>query len=202
MMEWWWARRAQRARGERGAILVEAAIVIPVIALIAFGIIEYGAAFADRNVVDTAGRAGGRAAANMAKDPYADYWALDAVASAINDLGLTNVTRVVVFKATTTSVISPACAAGTANSGGTTPCNVYPGSVLSSLSVVNYKTTNFGCGAGKLDNFWCPTTRINSGLAPDYVGIYIEALHRKITYVLPGDLTMKDTFITQLEPTP
>jgi Flp pilus assembly protein TadG len=202
-------RGRRRARGERGAVLVEAALVIPVLLFLAFGVVEYGAAFGDRNLVDTAGRAGGRAVANMSNDKFADYWALDAVVSAINDLGLTNVTRVVIFKATTNPVISAGCAAGTPSSSAQA-CNVYSNSVITNLYTTNYKTNNFGCGVGKLDNYWCPAPlgsppvggRNITGTTADYVGIYIEAKHAKLTYVLPGDLTIKDTFITRLEPSP
>ena len=37
-----------RARDERGASLIEAAIILPVVILIVFGIIEFGLALKDR----------------------------------------------------------------------------------------------------------------------------------------------------------
>ena len=43
-----------RARDERGASLVEAAIVLPVVILIVFGIIEFALAFKDSLTVSSA----------------------------------------------------------------------------------------------------------------------------------------------------
>ena len=54
--------RTRRARGERGAAAVEFALVVPILLLLVFGIIDYGAVYADsisaRNGVREAARQG------------------------------------------------------------------------------------------------------------------------------------------------
>lgn len=54
--------RGGRARGDRGAVLIEAAIVFPVLMLIIFGILEWGLAFMTATNTNSATRAGARAA--------------------------------------------------------------------------------------------------------------------------------------------
>lgn len=55
-------RRAQRRRGERGATLVEMALVLPLFLLLVFGIIEFGFYFAQANEVRYAAREAARVA--------------------------------------------------------------------------------------------------------------------------------------------
>ncbi len=72
------------ARDDRGATMVEFAIVLPLILLLLFGIIEYGIAFnADSNVNQSA-RAGGRSAAILSADPQMEFKAAEAAAAALN----------------------------------------------------------------------------------------------------------------------
>lgn len=60
------ALRARRAaRDERGSVLVEAAIVIPLLILLTFGAIEYGIAFRDSASVASSTRAGARIASAL-----------------------------------------------------------------------------------------------------------------------------------------
>ena len=51
LKRWAESRRLTRAQRERGAVLVETAILIPVIVLITFGLIEFSAAYQDRKSV-------------------------------------------------------------------------------------------------------------------------------------------------------
>jgi Flp pilus assembly protein TadG len=56
-------RRRRRADGERGAVAVEFAIVFPLLALIFFGIVQFGIAFSKYEVYVGAAREGARYAA-------------------------------------------------------------------------------------------------------------------------------------------
>jgi hypothetical protein len=63
-------RRSGRAAGDRGAVLVEATFVLPVVLLIIFGIIECGYLFRSASVVNSASRSGARlASASYASAP-------------------------------------------------------------------------------------------------------------------------------------
>jgi Flp pilus assembly protein TadG len=54
------SRRRAAARGERGAELIEFAFVLPILLLVAFGIIDFGFLFKEYEVVTNAAREGAR----------------------------------------------------------------------------------------------------------------------------------------------
>ena len=62
---------AKRSR-ERGAVALEFAIVIPLLALLAFGAIEMGSAWDDSQTVLTSTRTAARSLAQFGDDPQAD----------------------------------------------------------------------------------------------------------------------------------
>jgi len=62
-----------RTRRERGASIVEAAIVFPMLFLTIFAIVEFGLAFKDWLTVSHAAREGARAGATYGNDVAADY---------------------------------------------------------------------------------------------------------------------------------
>jgi len=62
-----WTRR-RGERDARGAALVEAAIVLPLIVMITFGAIEFGIGFGQKSGLESAGRAGARKAATLGTD--------------------------------------------------------------------------------------------------------------------------------------
>jgi hypothetical protein len=71
-----------RRRGERGAAIVEMAILAPVLVLLVFGAIEMGLAFKDRHTVSSAANSAGRTGATAGQDDVADYAILQAVEAA------------------------------------------------------------------------------------------------------------------------
>lgn len=68
-------RYHERARGDRradrGAVLVEAAIVIPLVLLLVFGALEFSLAFKESGTVESAARAGARTASTFGRT---DEW--------------------------------------------------------------------------------------------------------------------------------
>ena len=57
------ARRSGSRRGQRGAVLVEAALILPVLILVVVGIIEFGLLFTSYSTANGSSRSGGRLAA-------------------------------------------------------------------------------------------------------------------------------------------
>ena len=103
------AAAAGPRRAGRSA-LVEFAFVLPVLAVMAFGVIEFGLAWQDRLTVQTAVRAGVRVGSADGKLATADKEVLLGVGAVLYDLGLANVDSVVVYKSTTTDgAVPPAC---------------------------------------------------------------------------------------------
>ncbi len=130
--------RANRGRGDDGAVLVEAILVAPVLLAILFGIIEFGLGWRDKITVETATVAGARTSASLGNDSMADYNALQTAVSAMSTIPTSNIDYIVIFKANSSGTIPATCAAGTAVSNS---CNVYVPSTFTLAS------SSFGCGA-------------------------------------------------------
>jgi Flp pilus assembly protein TadG len=190
-----------RASGERGAALVELAVVLPLLLLIAFGVVEYGSAWNRKLQMETAARAGARVGSSLGNTRLADYGLLQGVKSAINDIGLSNVDYVVVFKSTATDGARPAggCAGSTPTSV-TGSCNVYTGAQLQSLTQTDFTGTT-SCGATAPDRYWCPLNRQNvQSIGADYVGVWIKARYVTITGLFKSPFFLTSAAIMRLEP--
>ena len=128
--------------------LVEFACVLPLIAILAFGIIEFGMAWQDKLRVQTAVRAGARVGSNAGKLSTADQHILLGVGAPLADIGLSNVNWVVVFKSTTTDGVVPsACITPTPHSVSGS-CNAYSGAQLEQVVGGTSPSSWFGCGVG------------------------------------------------------
>lgn len=68
--------------GDRGATMVEAALVLPILVFLLFGIIELGGALRAYSTTADAVRSGGRAASLAGADPMADAIILEDIAAA------------------------------------------------------------------------------------------------------------------------
>jgi len=190
-----------RASGERGAALVELAVVLPLLLLIAFGVVEYGSAWNRKLQMETAARSGARVGSSLGNTRLADYGLLQGVKSAINDIGLSNVDYVEVFKSTATDGSRPA-----GNCASTTPtsvsgsCNVYTGAQLQSLTQADF-TGTVTCDATAPDRYWCPLNRQNvQSIGADYIGVWIKARYVTITGLFKSPFFLTSAAIMRLEP--
>ncbi len=192
-------RRLRRARGERGAALVEFVLLAPVLVLVVAGVLEFGMAWRDSMTVSNALRSGARVGSNAGRDRLADYDILKSIESAMKEIPDTaRVQRIVIYKAdTTNSAPSAACMAGTPVTG---LCNVYTGADMARPQSDYSGTTS--CGGSAPDRFWCPTSRQNQqALGADYLGVWMQVKYNWVTHVFPGTgLTIKDRAIMRLEP--
>ena len=191
-----------RRRPERGAILVEFALVATFLCLLAFGVTEIGSAWQDRLNVQTASRAGARVASGLTTDASADYETLLAVRSALQDIGPSNIQYVVVYRsATADGAVPVGCVSATgvvaSSNTATAKCNAYTGAQVLAMTA-----SQFGCGTGKLDNTWCPTTRQNLlSVGTDYLGVWIRVKRTNTTKVLGSGVTsITDSSVMRLEP--
>jgi Flp pilus assembly protein TadG len=216
--------RLRPGANERGAVLVEAALVFPVLFLVVFGALEYGLLFRDDLTGTNVVRAGGRVISAQANRSRADQLAIQAMlpaAAAFSD-GLPTVSRVVVYMAScanpaaytgpTTSRCGSAapiknvtemlnaanCVSKASTAGVNGRCNVYTPAQLTT-SWANSGT--WGCVAGSFDGSWCPSTRIASQAAgTDYVGIHIEYSHSWVTGLFGSKRDLTDDVVFRVEP--
>src|SRR4249919_3397239 len=77
-----WVARCRR--DERGAAMVEFALILPLLVLLTFGIIEFAVAFNTDSNINQAGRAGGRTAAILSTDPQMAFKAGLAAATSLD----------------------------------------------------------------------------------------------------------------------
>lgn len=186
----------------RGAVVVEAALVMPILALILFGLAELGLAWRSSSNVATTARAAALSLSRDADARMADYNALSQVHAQLASGD--EILSVIIYRTDgTTGDVPGACstiAAGLASGTGGVPglCNVYSGSYLASMTTADHDHPT--C-AGDADAYLCPTSRRTSFAAGDRVGVEIRIRHDWITGFLPGDgRTIADRGVAALEP--
>jgi Flp pilus assembly protein TadG len=199
-------RLGRRAR-ERGAVLVEAALITPIVIALVFGTMEMGYAYYGKLTVEHMSIAGARAASGNANDYLSDYNTLQAVKDAATGMKTSAITKVVIYRATGPSDRVPtSCKTGAVTNTSTVRgCNYYTGTDLSLAS------SQFGCvgppgPTSKIDRFWCPTTRksalqaTNGNGPPDYVGVYVVGVHTNLIGLFGKTFTFSNDTVIRIEP--
>jgi len=118
-------RYRRRSDSERGVVLVEMALVAPLLILLVIGIMEFGLAFRDRLTVSNGTQSAGRVAAALGNSDDSDIAVLQAVEQSLGILpgsGGGIIKHVQIWKSNGSG--SPATACGTVGSGGSN-CNWY-----------------------------------------------------------------------------
>jgi Flp pilus assembly protein TadG len=196
-------RRANRTRartGERGAALVEGALVAPLFFLLIFAIFEFGLVFRQYLSMSTASRNATRTASTAGNLGQADYLTLQEIKRSTRAIKDSEITYVVVFKAPspTASIEDDTALQPCLTASQTGICNRY---VVSDFS---RPTTDFGnCGTGSTspDRYWCPSTRnVAVSGPPDYVGVYVHTRYQAITGIFGRNYDFGEQTIYRIEP--
>jgi hypothetical protein len=125
-------RRQRRARGDRGAILVEAAIVLPILFSLIFGVLEIGSALKSYSGAANAVRAGGRMASVAGNLADADRLILERIAEEASGIPNGEIEYVVIWHASSKGEKPPAgCTPSAAGSPNQTSVGVSDGGPLS-----------------------------------------------------------------------
>ena len=181
--------------GERGATLLEFALVAPILLFLVFGAFEFGMLFKDYLTVSNTTRTGARVASAAGSSADADYQILQAVKAAATALpgGSNAIQQISIYKASSVGG-GPTTTCQTSSSVADR-CNTYTASAFSQPA------TMFGCGAGSLDTAWCPTTRVDSqALGPDYIGVWVKMSHGFVTRLFGTSKTITDGVVMRIEP--
>jgi hypothetical protein len=185
--------RAERTRGDRGSALVEAAIVLPIVVLMVFGIVEIGFLFRSATIVSTSTRSGARLAAAQ----YGSATTPEAQLAVIDNVRLT-VEKDLVSRAGVDTPqdlwIYQADANGNPVGGDTS-------GAFSSCGPNCYKyswdasTGHFGVPSGS----WSSPNAC--GINHDSVGVFVRATHKPIGFSsVFGAFTIKEQTVMRLEP--
>jgi Flp pilus assembly protein TadG len=180
---------------ERGATLLEFALIAPVLLLLIFGALEYGMFFKDYLTVSNVTRTGARVGSAAGSGADADYQILQAVKVAATALpgGSNSIERVSIYRATSAGG-GPSATCQTTSSAADR-CNTY------TASAFTQPVTKFGCGAGSIDSVWCPTTRGDSqAIGPDYLGVWVKTTHGFVTKLFGTSRTITDGVVMRIEP--
>jgi Flp pilus assembly protein TadG len=168
-------------RSERGAALTELVMVLPLLFVLVLGLVESGLNWRTSSELATAVRSGLRTASALGSSPAADQALVLGVASALD--GGSTIEKIVVYDASTSASVPPAClTAGALAAGGSAPgaCNVYgPAQIQQVVANPVSSAALFGqpsC-SGMLDKFWCPADRetvqtVSGGLGQ--IGLYVK----------------------------
>lgn len=181
--------RRARARGERGAVLVETAILIPVIVLITFGLIEFSSAYQSASVASGSARAGARTASAEALLSTYAVDAATAAATALHTVASDEPVEMWIYKAN---------------------ANGYPGTLTDfsscSTNCIKYnwvKATKTFDTANPLGGGWPASTQHACDSSTwDSVGVYVKLNHKYITKLFGAGINLTDHAVFRLEPAP
>jgi Flp pilus assembly protein TadG len=168
-------------------VLVETAILLPVLIIVVFGIIEWSSAYHDSSVTADAARAGGRIASAESLNPNYALDAAASVAAALQSLPAAEPQQMWVYKADSTG---------------------YPGTETSfsscDVNCIEYvwqpasKSFNTAAPQG---GGWPAANQQVCNEPFDEVGIYVQIQHNFITNLFGATITLKDHSVYRLEPT-
>ncbi len=205
-------RSSGRFRGDDGAVLVEFALVAPLLLVLVFGLIDYGRMLNDDNTLTRTVQSAARTGAGQGTDRFADYNIVQSIEASLATLDGSTIERVVVFKSTTADGVVPAACRDLAIvdnlnakgvSTGGVRCNIYSKAQIEFRGnlLTRFPSTS-GC-VGGWDAAWCPTTRSRGTdlTDPDFLGVYVKLKTTALTGIvgLPTQ-TLSSTSVFRLDP--
>ena len=172
---------------EKGASLVEVALVLPLLLTLAIGLAEVGFLVIDYVTVTNAARSGARTGAALAKDAGTDQAILNVVEEDLCNLGFGSAVVVRIFRANADGSMS--ASQNNYSSSGALSCN-------------DSTTHSFSCDALEGGCNWAESSRNNSPPNNfDRLGVRIEFTHDWVTNFFPfPNANFLETAIMQLEP--
>ncbi len=179
-------RRVRTPRGERGAVLVEFAIILPLLMTITFGIIEFSGAYHDSAIAADAARAGGRVGSALATQPGYATSVADAADAAFATLPSDAPQELWIYKANANGY------PGTGSSFNTCGANCIK-------YVWNSSTKAFGSPQG---GGWPATTHQVCTVPYDEIGVFVKINHKFFTGFFGSSVTITDHSVFRFEPVP
>jgi len=177
-----------RSRGETGATLVEAAIILPVLILLVVTIMELGLAFKDFLTTDFAAKEGARVGALAGNDIMADCDIIQSVVAGYSATDFDNLNSITIFEVNESG----------ASTGRENVWTFSTGGGNDPADCTQWTVTLVGGG-------WDSTSRdvlVGGGSDLSILGVKIDTEHNWITGVPPwnGQMDIVRTAIQRLEP--
>lgn len=187
-------------RQDRGAAVIEAALLLPVFFLLVIGIMDWSLYMRDSLAATESARVGVRTASALPRIPGFTQTTVDAIARAGSALPKDQIRQILVFKANSRGFPGPAGNVTMSCAGYETSCDRFVWNEASSKFVMSPDTTPWNPVAavgqpGHINS--CPA---GFGGPPDSVGVYVEASHPRITGLLGVPTSVKDFAVLPFEP--
>lgn len=207
--------RGQCLRGDSGAVLPEFGLMLPLIVVLALGIVEYGMAYQEGNNLERTVAYAGRVGGTSGTTKFSDYDILQAVNSGLVGQDRLTLKKVIVYKSVTSDgEPSAACKAVTPSGAGTFgvsgECNVYSAQQVATQNpgvgfARSQSGDNYSCAGGSWDSNWCFSSRdpsLTSGASGvDRIGVQVEVEYDGLTGLIPAtNMKMTRRAVFELEP--
>ena len=168
-------------------MLVEAAIIMPLLLLLVFGIIEYGLLYKDTSTVSAAAASGARTASTQARTSGYEVNAAAAVSGALSASGATP-QQLIIYRVERNGSNQPVNWSNTQITG-CTACYKF-----------TWDTTNKRWNTPTGTWLWSAQQACGSTLLTDYVGVWVQARHGMITGMFGSARTITEKTVMPLEP--
>jgi len=185
---------SRRTSDERGAVLIEAIIVIPLLMMITLGIIEYGSAYQQDSAVAASTRAGARVASALSKTDFgvvtntndSGKLTANAVSSALQSVGSGTPKQLWIYNVATAG-------SGPPTFSGCTHCVGYAWS--SSLKA--FDTSVLVAGSST----WLATSQnACPGGTIDQIAVWVTMTHSAVTHMFGGNKALTGKTTMRFEP--
>lgn len=186
---------------ERGAVIVELAMVVPILITLVLGMFEIGMAWGASQTVVQASRSGARTVSQLGTYGGSDQQAVLAVISTFGD-DVDDIQRIIVFDASGGADLPSGCDVAGAPTG---PCNIYRQADFALASTPAHFDSNgdtAGCGASGASANWCPDgERSHNQLSATEVGVYVEFEAERVSgFFGSTPFTLTRTTVMRVEP--
>lgn len=197
-------RRHRSDGDERGAVIVELAMVVPILLTLVLGMFEIGMAWSASQTVVQASRSGARTVSQLGTFGAADQQAVLAVISTFGD-DVDAIQRIIIFDASGGQDLPAGCDVAGFPTG---PCNVYRAADFAAAGDPLHFDSNgpvagSGCGgpAGASSN-WCPDgDRDHNQLSATEVGVFVEFEAERVSGFFGVDpFNITRTTVMRVEP--
>ena len=190
--------RTSRDNRDRGATLIEAAVVLPVLLLVVIGIMEFGLAFKDYLTVSYLSREGARIAALAGDSNTADCDILTGLGALIAPGDLARLDEIQIYKAN----------ASTGAQGGSYNVAEYSGNDATTCVAPIGADPTDGWNISYVGSGYNPLSRnvavskTTGGAALDIIGVRVILTRNWVTGFGPfsGSMTIDEATITRMEP--
>lgn len=189
-------RQKRGRRSERGAVLIEAAIVMPLLFVILFGILEWGLVFRASLTLSESTRAGARVAAALPRNPAYSEVAAAAVSGRLANAGVPEdqIRILVIYKADPNT--------GGLYGGGSSDSDIENCSDDCFRYTWDPALDEFVLVAGSPEWTAAEQAACGGDDSTDYIGIYVAADHQYVTGLFGSGIGLSERTVMRLEPLP